>query len=54
MPLSKKAIAGYVASTATVLNIEDAYKIPADREYGFSQSFDKETGYRCKACLPCP
>ncbi len=54
MPLSKKAIAGYVASTAMVLNIEDAYKIPADREYGFSKSFDKETGYRCKSMLTVP
>jgi HD-GYP domain-containing protein (c-di-GMP phosphodiesterase class II) len=54
MPLSKKTIAGYVASTAAILNIEDAYTIPPDREYGFSRSFDEETGYRCKSMLTVP
>jgi HD-GYP domain-containing protein (c-di-GMP phosphodiesterase class II) len=54
MPLSKKTVSGYVASTGTVLNIEDAYRIPADREYGFNISFDKSTGYRSKSMLTVP
>ncbi len=54
MPLSKKNIAGYVASTASILNIEDAYAIPSDMEYGFNKSFDAETGYRCKSMLTVP
>ena len=54
MPLSKKTISGYVASTGTVLNIEDAYQIPADREYGFNISYDKSTGYRSKSMLTVP
>jgi HD-GYP domain-containing protein (c-di-GMP phosphodiesterase class II) len=54
MPLSKKTISGYVASTGTVLNIEDAYKIPADRDYGFNISYDKSTGYRSKSMLTVP
>ncbi len=54
MPLSKKTISGYVASTGTVLNIEDAYEIPADREYGFNISYDKSTGYRSKSMLTVP
>ena len=54
MPLSKKTISGYVASTGSVLNIEDAYKIPADREYGFNVSYDKSTGYRSKSMLTVP
>jgi len=48
MPLSKKTVSGYVAATGTVLNIEDAYRIPSDREYGFNVEFDKSTGYRSK------
>ena len=36
MPLSKKTISGYVASTGTVLNIEDAYRDPRGPEYGFN------------------
>jgi HD-GYP domain-containing protein (c-di-GMP phosphodiesterase class II) len=54
MPLSKKTVSGYVASTGSVLNIEDAYTIPADKEYGFNTSFDKSTGYRSKSMLTVP
>jgi HD-GYP domain-containing protein (c-di-GMP phosphodiesterase class II) len=54
MPLSKKTISGYVASTGQVLNIPDAYKIPADVEYGFNISYDKSTGYRSKSMLTVP
>jgi HD-GYP domain-containing protein (c-di-GMP phosphodiesterase class II) len=43
-----------VASTATTLNIEDAYTIPSDREYGFNKSVDASTGYRCKSMLTVP
>ncbi len=53
-PLSKKGVSGYVASTGTVLNIEDAYKIPADREYSYNIETDKTTGYRCKSMLTVP
>jgi HD-GYP domain-containing protein (c-di-GMP phosphodiesterase class II) len=53
-PLNKKAISGYVASTGAVLNIPDAYSIPADREYGFNVSYDKSTGYRSKSMLTVP
>ena len=51
---SKKMISGYVALTGTVLNIPDAYKIPANREYGFNPSVDKSTGYRSKSMLTVP
>ncbi len=54
MPISTKTISGYVASTGSVLNIEDAYKIPADKEYGFNVSMDKSTGYRSKSMLTVP
>jgi HD-GYP domain-containing protein (c-di-GMP phosphodiesterase class II) len=54
MPLSKETISGYVASTGTVLNIEDVYLIPSDREYKFGVSFDKTSGYRSKSMLTVP
>jgi HD-GYP domain-containing protein (c-di-GMP phosphodiesterase class II) len=54
MAVSKKSISGYVASTGEVLNIEDVYHIPADREYGFGISYDKSTGYRSKSMLTVP
>jgi HD-GYP domain-containing protein (c-di-GMP phosphodiesterase class II) len=51
---TKKMISGYVALTGTVLNIDDAYRIPADREYGFNPDVDKSTGYRSKSMLTVP
>ena len=54
MPLSTKTVSGYVATTATVLNLEDVYDIPADKEYGFNISYDKSTGYRSKSMLTVP
>jgi HD-GYP domain-containing protein (c-di-GMP phosphodiesterase class II) len=54
MPLSKKGVSGYVASTGTVLNLEDAYMIPAEMEYGFNIEYDKSTGYRSKSMLTVP
>ncbi|MGD0724961.1 MAG: HD domain-containing phosphohydrolase [Spirochaetia bacterium] len=54
MPLSKKTVSGYVASTGIILNIDDAYKIPTDREYGFNVAYDQSTGYRSKSMLTVP
>ena len=54
MPLSKKTLSGYVASTGMVLNIEDVYDIPPDREYGFGKKYDEDTGYRSKSMLTVP
>lgn len=53
-PLSTKSIAGYVALTGQMLNIEDAYFIPPDREYSLNRSFDEKTGYRTKSILIVP
>ncbi|HEY9594598.1 MAG TPA: HD domain-containing phosphohydrolase [Spirochaetia bacterium] len=54
MPLSKKTVSGYVAATGTLLNIEDAYNIPPDKEYGFNVGFDQSTGYKSKSMLTVP
>jgi HD-GYP domain-containing protein (c-di-GMP phosphodiesterase class II) len=43
-----------VASTGQVLNIDDAYEIPTDREYGFNRNYDLSTGYRSKSMLTVP
>jgi HD-GYP domain-containing protein (c-di-GMP phosphodiesterase class II) len=51
---SKQMISGYVALTGTVLNIDDAYKIPAEREYKFNPGIDKSTGYHTKSMLTVP
>ncbi len=54
MPLTPKAIAGYVASTGAVLNVEDVYQLPEDAPYEFNQAFDLQTGYRTQSMLVVP
>jgi len=54
LPVSKSSLAGYVAVTGECLQIQDAYDIPADREYSFNSNIDKSTGYRTKSMLVHP
>ncbi len=55
MPLSKKTVSGYVASTGTVLNIEDAYKIPTGQGVRVQrQRTTSQPGYRSKSMLTVP
>lgn len=54
MPLTPKAIAGYVASTGAVLNVEDVYQLPEDAPYEFNKAFDLQTGYRTQSMLVVP
>ncbi len=52
--LNKSSLSGYVGVTGRVLNIADAYKIPAAREYHFNKSFDEKNNYRTKSMLIVP
>lgn len=52
--LNSSSIAGYVALNRSVLNIEDAYKIPGDAPYKVNHSFDQVTGYRTVSMLTLP
>ena len=54
MPISPGSMAGFVASTGQVLNIEDVYAIPADAPYRFNVSFDRQAGYRTRSMLVVP
>jgi len=54
LPLTKESIAGYVAVTGEVLNIEDVYTIPAGIEYRINKQFDKNNNYRSKSMLAVP
>ncbi|MHC5036996.1 MAG: GAF and HD-GYP domain-containing protein [Planctomycetota bacterium] len=54
IPITAGSIAGYVAKTGQVLNIEDVYAIPEDREYGFLRDFDERNDYRSKSALHVP
>lgn len=54
LPLSKKSIAGYVASTGELLNIPDVYEIPTSIEYQINKEFDVKNSYRSKSMLVVP
>lgn len=52
--ISRESLAGYVAATGNILNIEDAYHLPPDKEYHFNKEFDQENNYRTKSMLLIP
>ena len=54
MPMNMKSIAGYVAITGKVLNLEDMYRLPENSSYSFNTSIDKLHHYRSKTMLAVP
>ena len=54
LEISKKSMAGYVAYTGEVLNIDDVYHISSEKEYSFNPEFDKKQNYRCQSMLIVP
>jgi HD-GYP domain-containing protein (c-di-GMP phosphodiesterase class II) len=54
MPMTTKSLAGYTAVKAEVLNIPDAYAIPATAEYGFNEEYDRKNSYRTQSLLSVP
>ena len=54
LPLSEKSMAGYVALHGKVVNLPDAYSIPAKRPFQFNPRFDQETGYLTRSVLTLP
>jgi HD-GYP domain-containing protein (c-di-GMP phosphodiesterase class II) len=54
MEINKRSIAGYVALTGEIVNLEDAYHLPPDRPYVRNRKFDTDSGYRTKSILAVP
>ncbi len=54
IPIDRKSIAGFVAKTGQVLNLEDVYEIPEEAEYRFLKDFDRRNDYRTKSALHVP
>ena len=54
MEINHKSIAGYVASTGEIVNIEDAYHITPEIPYSINRKFDEDSGYRTKSILAVP
>jgi response regulator RpfG family c-di-GMP phosphodiesterase len=54
MPVDEKSIAGYVAATGKVLNIDDVYLLDPTLPYQFSKGFDEASGYKTGSVLAVP
>jgi HD-GYP domain-containing protein (c-di-GMP phosphodiesterase class II) len=52
--INERSIAGYVALTGEIVNIEDAYNLPADVPYAINRKFDEDSGYRTRSILAVP
>jgi HD-GYP domain-containing protein (c-di-GMP phosphodiesterase class II) len=54
MPLSEASIAGYAALSGDIVNVADAYQLPAGSPFKVSRLFDEKSGYRSKSMLVVP
>lgn len=54
LPLNTHSIAGYCATTGTVVHIADVHKLPPDVPFSFNKSFDNSTGYNTQSLLCVP
>jgi len=54
MEIDEHSIAGYVAQTGEIVNIEDAYRLPEGVPYSINSRFDQDSGYRTRSILAVP
>ncbi len=54
VPINLGSIAGYVAETGNIQNIEDVYTLPDGVTYRFDPFFDKAASYKTKSMLTIP
>ena len=54
MPLNQQSVAGHVALSGTLLNLEDAYFPPPGSTFQVNRAFDRQIGYRTKSMLVVP
>lgn len=52
--LNKESIAGYVAVTGELLNIDDVYRIGSSRPYHFNEDIDQRADYKTISMLTLP
>ena len=52
--VNRESIAGYVAVTGKMLNIDDVYELNADCPYHFNPEIDRQADYRTRSMLTLP
>jgi len=54
LPIDDASVAGFVARTASVLQLDDAYVLPPGSPFKINREFDERVGYRTKSMLVVP
>ena len=54
LPLRENSIAGYCALRGEVIELADAYQLPAGLPYPFNSMFDEQSGYRTRSLVALP
>jgi HD-GYP domain-containing protein (c-di-GMP phosphodiesterase class II) len=54
LPIDDASVAGHVALTGSVLQLDDAYVLPPGSRLRFNREFDERAGYRSKSMLVVP
>ena len=54
LPIDDSSVAGHVALTGTVLQLDDAYALPPGSRFQINREFDERVGYRTKSMLVVP
>jgi len=54
LPIDDASVAGHVALTGEVLQLDDAYVLPAGSRFRINRDFDERVGYRTKSMLVVP
>lgn len=54
IPIDEESISGYCAYTKKLVNVADAYNLPAGVPYTFGSTYDKISGYKTTSVLAIP
>ncbi len=54
LPLTTESVAGHAVLTGEIVNLADAYELPAGSPFTINRSFDERVGYRTKSMLVVP
>jgi HD-GYP domain-containing protein (c-di-GMP phosphodiesterase class II) len=54
IPIDEKTISGYAALTGNIVNIKDAYNLPAGVPFSYGRAYDERSGYKSTSMLSIP
>jgi HD-GYP domain-containing protein (c-di-GMP phosphodiesterase class II) len=54
VPINEKTLSGYCGLLKQIINVPDAYNIPPDAPFSYSDAYDKISGYKTQSILTVP